>query len=253
MHARFLGPALGCLVALGAAGALAQTTPPAAAPGAPGAAPPAAPLAAAPAPAAAPAQLARIRGTIAKVSAHELVVHTRDGGTADIMLMDPLTVVTLKRVPLSAIKDDTYVGIASRNGPHGTAEALEVLVFPPAMRGVGEGHYGWDLQPGSMMTNAPVTGVVKAKSGRDLTLTYKTGTFTVHVPPTHADRHVRASDGRRPEARTQGVRDCAQGCRRSLGGAAGHRWHAWCQSADVTAVAMAAAGSRDRLPRSRGT
>jgi hypothetical protein len=128
-------------------------------------------------------QLARIRGTIAKVTDHELIVHTRAGTTADIALMDPLTVVTLKRVPLSAIKDDTYVGIASRNGPSGVAQALEVLVFPPAMRGAGAGHYAWDLEPGSMMTNAPVTGVAKMGSGGNLTLTYKDGTFTVHVPP----------------------------------------------------------------------
>jgi hypothetical protein len=171
MHARFLGPAFAGLLALTAAGAMAQNTPPAGA-----AAAPAAP------PVSAPTQLTRVRGTIDKVSDHELVVHARDGSTVHITLIDPLTVATLKRVPLRAIKDDTFVGIASRNGPNGTAEALEVLVFPPAMRGTGEGHYAWDLEPGSMMTNAPVTGVVKAGAGRTLTLTYKGGTFTVHVP-----------------------------------------------------------------------
>jgi len=164
MHARFLRPAFAGLLALLATNALAQTAPPAGAATAP-AAPP-----------------ARIRGTIEKVADHELVVHARDGSTANITLMDPLTVTTLKRVPLSAIKDDTYVGIASRTGQDGTAQAIEVLVFPPAMRGAGEGHYAWDLEPGSMMTNAPVTGVVKTGAGRTLTLTYKGGTFTVHVP-----------------------------------------------------------------------
>lgn len=174
MHARFLAPAVAAMFCLTAAGALAQSTPPAAASTAP---------AAAPAPSPAPMQLARIRGTIAKVTEHELTVHARDGSTVNITLMDPLTVATLKRVPLSAIKDDTYVGIASRTGPNGTAVALEVLVFPSAMRGVGAGHYGWDLEPGSMMTNAPVTGIAKVGTGRNLTLTYKDGTFTVHVPP----------------------------------------------------------------------
>ena len=165
MQVRFLA-ALAGLLALTAAGAVAQTTPPAS-----------------PAPAPAPMQLAHIRGSIAKVTEHELVVHTRDGSTVNITLMNPLTVSTLKRVPLSAIKDDDYVGIASRNRPGGTAQALEVLVFPPAMRGVGEGHYAWDLEPGSMMTNAPVTGMVKTGAGRNLTLTYKGGAFAVHVPP----------------------------------------------------------------------
>lgn len=170
MQVRLLGSTLACVLGLTTA-ALAQSTPPAA----PAAAPPAA--------AAAPAPTARIRGTITKVTQHDLVVHARDGSTVDITLTQPLTVVTVKRVPLSAIKDDTYVGIASRNGPNGTAQALEVLVFPPAMRGVAAGHYAWDLEPGSMMTNAPVTGVAKAASGRNLTLTYKDGTIVVHVPP----------------------------------------------------------------------
>jgi len=166
MQARLLAPIAAFLVAWAAAGgALAQT----ASPGAPQAA-------AAPAP-------VHIRGTIAKATRHELVVNQRGGGSADITLADPLTVSTLKRVPLSAIGNDAYVGIASRKGPNGVAQALEVLVFPPAMRGAGEGHYAWDLQPDSMMTNAPVTGIAKLKSGRDLTLTYKGGSFTVHVPP----------------------------------------------------------------------
>jgi len=163
--------------------------PPAAAP--PAAAPPAAmpPAAAPPAampPAAAPAAQAappvRIRGTIAAVAPHLLTVTSRSG-KVKVVLTEPLTVVTLKRVPLASIKDGAYLGIASRPGPHDTRIALEVLVFPNSMRGVGAGHYAWDLQPGSMMTNAPVTGVASEKSGRNLTLTYQGGSVVIHVPP----------------------------------------------------------------------
>ena len=176
MHARILRLALAglfgaCLVGPGVgADALAQGAPPAAAPAAPAAASPAAPP-------------TRIRGTIAKVDAHSMTVTTRDRSKVEIALNDNLTVVTVKRVPLASIKDNTYLGIASRDDAKGNAQALEVLVFPEAMRGMGAGHYAWDLQPGSMMTNAPVTGAVTAKSGRDLTLTYKDGTVTIHVPP----------------------------------------------------------------------
>lgn len=183
MHARFLGPAFAGLLALVATGALAQTAAPSGATPAPAGAMPA-PAGATPAPAApAPAPVTRIRGKIGKVTGNQMTVQARDGSMVDINLMDPLSVATVKRVPLSAIKDNTFVGIASRSTPSGTAEALEVLVFPEAMRGTGEGHYAWDLEPGSMMTNAPVTGAVKAGHGRTLTLTYKGGTFTVHVPP----------------------------------------------------------------------
>ena len=113
-----------------------------------------------------------------------LTVNARDGSKLEVALTDPLTVRTLKRVSLASIQDGAYLGVASREGPNGTRIALEVLVFPEAMRGAGAGHYGWDLQPGSMMTNAPVTGVASQKSGRDLTLTYATGSVTIHVPPT---------------------------------------------------------------------
>jgi hypothetical protein len=146
-------------------------TPPAATP--PSAAPPAAtpPAASAPAAAQAPATPpARIRGTIAAVAPHMLSVKVHDGSKVEIVLADPLTVRTVKRVALSSVKDGAYLGIASREGPNGTHVALEVLVFPEAMRGAGEGHYAWDLEPGSMMTNAPLTGVASQKSGRDLTL-----------------------------------------------------------------------------------
>ena len=35
----------------------------------------------------------------------------------------------------------------------GSQKALEVHIFPEAMRGTGDGHRGWDLQPSSTMTN----------------------------------------------------------------------------------------------------
>ena len=125
----------------------------------------------------------RIRGTIDALTGQTLTVTTRDGSKVDIMLNDPLTVSTVKALTLDDIKEGTYVGIASKTGADGKAEALEVLVFPDAMRGASEGHYAWDLQPGSMMTNANVSAAVAGKSGRDLTLTYKDGTQQITVPP----------------------------------------------------------------------
>src|SRR6185312_14795694 len=71
-----------------------------------------------------------------------------------------------------------FVGIASLKG-----EALEVLVFPEAARGSGEGHYPWDLQPESMMTNATVATVAAAPEGQTLTLSYKDGSQTIKVKP----------------------------------------------------------------------
>ena len=58
-----------------------------------------------------------------------------------------------------------------------------MLVFPEAARGTGEGHYPWDLQPESLMTNATVAKWPRRRSGQTLTLKYKDGTQTIKVKP----------------------------------------------------------------------
>ena len=64
----------------------------------------------------------------------------------------------------------------------GSQSALEVHIFPEAMRGTGEGHYPWDLQPQSTMTNANVEQAVSAVDGQTLTLKYKDGERKIFVP-----------------------------------------------------------------------
>lgn len=125
----------------------------------------------------------RIRGTIAAVDAKQLTVTSREGQTLEIALADPLAVMTVKAVSLASVAPGTYIGTATRPVAGGGLQALEVLVFPEAMRGAGEGHYPWDLEPGSMMTNATVSGVVEATQGRELSLNFKGDSNKVTVPP----------------------------------------------------------------------
>jgi hypothetical protein len=84
---------------------------------------------------------------------------------------------------LADIKPGSFVGIAAMPQPDGTQRALEVLIFPEAMRGTGEGHYPWDLQPKSTMTNANVEQVVTGVDGQTLTVKYKDGEKKIFVPP----------------------------------------------------------------------
>jgi len=140
-------------------------------------APSAAPPAAAPTP-----PPTRIRGTIASLDGQTLTVKSREGQPVTIKLADPLTVMTVKNVPLSSVAAGSYIGTATRTGAGGTLQAIEVLVFPENMRGAGEGHYGWDLEPGSMMTNGTVNGVVEASSGRELKIGFKGESNSVTVP-----------------------------------------------------------------------
>jgi hypothetical protein len=112
-----------------------------------------------------------------------MTVNSRDGKKLEVTLNDPLAVATVKKVELSSIKDTDFIGTATRTGADGKLTAIEVLVFPEALRGTGEGFYPWDLEPGSMMTNGTVKGAVTASSGRELTVAYKDKTNTVFVPP----------------------------------------------------------------------
>lgn len=124
----------------------------------------------------------RIRGTIASLDGNTLTVNSRGGEAVPVILNDPLTVAALKKVDLASIDQNAYVGVATRNGPDGKMTAIEVLVFPEAARGAGEGHYPWDLEPGSMMTNGTVIGAVTGSSGRDLTIRHKDDSKTIVVP-----------------------------------------------------------------------
>jgi len=125
----------------------------------------------------------RIRGTISAIDDTTMTVATREGPKLTLKLADNLGVNAVVRAKLSAVKPGTFIGTAAETAPDGSLRALEVLIFPEAMRGSGEGHYDWDLKPGSTMTNATVTAAVKGKSGRNLELSYKDGTATVTVPP----------------------------------------------------------------------
>ena len=105
----------------------------------------------------------RIRGTIEKVDGQVLTVTPRGEGPAmTVKLAENFTVGGLTKASLGDIAVGKFVGIASLPTPEGL-RAVEVLVFPESGRGSNEGHYPWDLQPQSMMTNANVAEVVSAQ------------------------------------------------------------------------------------------
>lgn len=124
----------------------------------------------------------RIRGEIVSVAGDTLVVHRPSADNVTIAIKGDTAFGAVRNVELAAIKPGTYVGAASLPGPDGKLIAREVLVFPESMRGSGDGHYAWDLLPGSMMTNANVDTVAEGTDGRELTLSYKGGSKTVTVP-----------------------------------------------------------------------
>ena len=131
----------------------------------------------------APAPTQRIRGDVVALDGLSLQVKSRSGETLAIKLADNYVVTAVVKIDATAIKPGSFVGTASMPQPDGTLTSLEVLVLPESMRGSNEGHYPWDLRPGSMMTNATVVDVVSAGQGaRRMTLKYKDGEKSVVVP-----------------------------------------------------------------------
>lgn len=128
------------------------------------------------------AEPVRVRGAIDSFSGQALKVKTREGQTLDIALAQGWKVSSVARAAIADIKPGDYVGIASLPTKDGGDGALEVLIFPPAMKGASEGSFGWDLKPNSTMTNATVADAVKDVSGRTVTVSYHGQEKKIAVP-----------------------------------------------------------------------
>ena len=156
----------------------------------------------------------RIRGTVTSVTGDTLNVHTTTGEDVPVMLGSNTKYVKVEKSSLGNIEKGSYIGTATKE-VGSMLVALEVVVFPPAMKGVGEGHYGWDKIPdttvsggamtnsamtngnvaavstssqtpevNSAMTNGSVSATSSEKGAKRLTVTYKGGEQTILVPPT---------------------------------------------------------------------
>ena len=125
----------------------------------------------------------RVRGVVEKLDGNALAVKAREGNVVTIKLAEPIAVTGVVKASLSDVTVGNFVGIAALPQPDGSLKAVEVLIFPEAARGTGEGHYAWDLLPESTMTNATVAETVAAVGGQTLTLKYKDGEKKITVPP----------------------------------------------------------------------
>ena len=124
----------------------------------------------------------RLRGTLEKVEAGSITLKERSGEVVQLVMTPATPVSEVLPIALADIQTGSFIGTAAMPQADGSQVALEVLVFPEAARGAGEGHYPWDLQPQSTMTNATVADLVASGEGRTLTLKYKDGEKKLLVP-----------------------------------------------------------------------
>jgi hypothetical protein len=131
------------------------------------------------------APVASARATIETVSADgaTLGVKTRAGEERTIRVSPKTRYALVIPATLADVKPGSFVGVAAMPGEGNELKAMEVHIFPEAMRGTGEGHRPFDLGPGSSMTNGNITARVDATSGPKLTVTYKGGEQAIVVDP----------------------------------------------------------------------
>ena len=125
----------------------------------------------------------RVRGTIEGVEGDVLSVRSRSGEDVKLHMTSDVRVVGITRIALSDIKVGSFIGTTTVPGPDGSQNAVEVHVFPGAMRGTGEGSRPYDLRPNSTMTNATVDQSVAGNDGHTLLIKYKDGEKKVAVSP----------------------------------------------------------------------
>jgi hypothetical protein len=152
----------------------------------------------------------RLRGTIEAVTPTTITLQTKDGAKDTLTLSDATRYTIVNKSSLSAILPESYIGTAAK-GSGANMIALEVVIFPPAMRGAGEGHYAWDPLPdvtapagtaassmtngsvsdvmvtpskvGSSMTNGSVQTVSSLPGAKQISVVYKGGKQIILVLP----------------------------------------------------------------------
>ncbi len=123
----------------------------------------------------------RRRGKIDPLSGNAFRLAPRSGAKVTAVLAsNPRLNWPIPAKPIDIAKGSS-IGTAAIAQRDGTLRALEVQVFPPSVRGVGEGSRPFDVAPASSMTNGTIGSMVSA-NGRILTVACKGGEKKIFVP-----------------------------------------------------------------------
>ena len=139
-------------------------------------------LAAVPVLAQAPSRV-RVRGMVEKLEGAVLTVKTETAGSQTVTLADKTSYSALEKGTPADIQKGMFIGAGALPQPDGTLKAVQVTIFPEALRGAGEGHRAWDVLPESTMTNANISEAVTGGNGTSFTLAYKDGSKSLVLAP----------------------------------------------------------------------
>ncbi len=142
----------------------------------------------------------RVRGTLTSIAADQLVITSREGEVMGFQLSPDLGVFVVTPATIDDIKQGQFVGLTTVTSGDRQV-ALEAHLFADDLRGLGEGHYPWDLvKEPNMMTNATVAEVKDVGADRQLDVSYRegeaktAGTQTIYLPPDVPIVHMAKAD-----------------------------------------------------------
>jgi len=124
-----------------------------------------------------------IIGTVDKLDATSITVKSEDGGTQTVKLAPNLLVVQNKPATLRDIKPNDFVASAAVREADGKLHSTELRIFPPEMRGVGEGQRPMNDARNQTMTNANVTGTAIVNGSNNIKVQFKGGESELVLDP----------------------------------------------------------------------
>ncbi len=151
-------------------------------------------------------------GTIEKADATAIALKNDTDGAVETFKRSP-TLLTLRNKPatLADIAPGDFVASAARRGTDGKLHSTELRIFPPAMRGVGEGQRPMNDPGNQTMTNATVTGAVVVDGSNNLKVRFEGGESELildpGVPVTRIDTADASLVTAGAKVRMQGVRN----------------------------------------------
>src|SRR5258708_1020741 len=98
----------------------------------------------------------RVRGTIASATADSVTVDTYADKPVTVTLTGNTSYLKVEKTNLNKVEKGSYIGTATKD-VGGTQVALEVMIFPPSMRGAGAGHYASDKGRDTTLSGAAET------------------------------------------------------------------------------------------------
>jgi len=125
----------------------------------------------------------RVVGTVGKLDGRNLTVNPREGALVTIALSADAAVYGVEKRTLADVKSGDFLASGGVRGADGKIHAVEVRIFPAALRGTGEGQRPWDVKPDGVMTNATVGTVSQSAEGSVVRVTYKGGESEYIVGP----------------------------------------------------------------------